>query len=284
MKKLLILILIALLIILSIFIVINGANIGSLKILGINAIQEKNDELDTTIQEATRLATVQYKSKLQTLNDSVATLEKRRTEYEQMATVTDENDIQVANQFEKYNYEKLLVDLGNHATSEGADLKIEIIGNGTPIQLSTTETIYLYDANFTVTGSYVAITSFISSIENDNELGFKIESFKMTPGTSTSNLKATFTCRNIPMSEQLPTNTVQTDTDTSEESTTNTTNTTNNTNSTNTTNTTNNTSTTNITNTTNIIETINNTNNTNTTNSTRTTTTTITENVESLTN
>ena len=234
MKKLLILILIALLVILSIFIVINGATIGSLEILGINAIQERNDELDNTIQKATILATTEYKRKLQTLNDDATTLEKRRTEYEQIATITDENDVQISNQFEKYNYEKLLVDLGNHATSEGADLKIEIIGNGTPIQLSTTEKIYLYDANFTVTGSYVAIVSFISNIENDDELGFRIESFKMKPGSSTSNLQATFTCRNIPMSEKLPNNTSTTSTSNLDESTTNTANTTNTTNTTNT--------------------------------------------------
>lgn len=232
MKKILICILIILLVVLSIFIVLNGAKLGSLEILEINDIKEKNNQLDSKIEQATRLATTEYKKTLQTLNDDATTLESRRTEYEQMATMIDENNTQIANQFEKYNYEKLLVDLGNHATSEGADLKIEVIGNGTPIKLSDTETIYLYDANFTVSGSYVSIVSFVSSIENDDELGFRIESFKLKPGSSTSNLQATFTCRNIPMAEQLPNNT--TTPTTNEDTTTTNTNTNTNTTTTNT--------------------------------------------------
>ena len=46
MKKLLILILIALLSALSIFVVIQGINIGNLEILGIKGIQQRSNELD----------------------------------------------------------------------------------------------------------------------------------------------------------------------------------------------------------------------------------------------
>ena len=51
MKKLLILILIALLVALSIFIVIQGVNIGSLEILGVKGIQSKSSQLDVKIQQ-----------------------------------------------------------------------------------------------------------------------------------------------------------------------------------------------------------------------------------------
>ena len=61
MKKLLILIIITLVTILIIVTAINGLRIGNLEILGIRGMQEKNNELDTKIEEATRLASTDFK-------------------------------------------------------------------------------------------------------------------------------------------------------------------------------------------------------------------------------
>ena len=204
MKKLLMLILIALLVALSIFIVINGFNLGKVEVLGLNGIKTRNSELDEKIQEATKLATTEYKETLQTLEKDAKDFEAKKQEYQSLSTASDGADLQIASQFQRYNYERLLVELGTHATSEGANLKIDVVGDGIELQLGANEKIYLYDFNFTVTGSYVAITSFVSDIENDADLGFRIEQFKLKPGTSTSNLQATFTCKNIPMIEKIP--------------------------------------------------------------------------------
>lgn len=204
MKKLLMLILIALLVALSIFIVINGFNIGNIEVLGYYGMKDRNEELDKKIQEATKLATTDYKENLQTLEKDAKELETKKQEYQSLSTSADGTDLQIASQFQRYNYERLLVELGRHATSEGANLKIEVVGDGIELQIGANEKIYLYDFNFTVTGSYVAITSFVSDIENDQDLGFRIEQFKLKPGSSTSNLQATFTCKNIPMIEKIP--------------------------------------------------------------------------------
>ncbi len=256
MKKLLMLILIALLVALSIFIVINGINIGRVEILGYYGMRDRNDELDEKIQEATKLATTEYKENLQTLEKDARELEAKKQEYQSLSTSADGADLQIASQFQRYNYERLLVELGRHATSEGANLKIDVIGDGIQLQLGTNEKIYLYDFNFTVTGSYVAITSFVSDIENDQDLGFRIEQFKLKPGSSTTNLQATFTCKNIPMIEKIPVIVTSTENseDTENEENKNTTNNTNNstnTNNSNSSNSTNNTNTTNDTNTSN---------------------------------
>lgn len=256
MKKLLMLILIALLVALSIFIVINGINIGRVEILGYYGMRDRNDELDEKIQEATKLATTEYKENLQTLEKDARELEAKKQEYQSLSTSADGADLQIASQFQRYNYERLLVELGRHATSEGANLKIDVIGDGIQLQLGTNEKIYLYDFNFTVTGSYVAITSFVSDIENDQDLGFRIEQFKLKPGPSTTNLQATFTCKNIPMIEKIPVIVTSTENseDTENEENKNTTNNTNNstnTNNSNSSNSTNNTNTTNDTNTSN---------------------------------
>ena len=60
MKKLLLLILIALLLALSIYTVLEGISIGSLQILGMKDIRTENDNLDQTIKQAAKLAEKDY--------------------------------------------------------------------------------------------------------------------------------------------------------------------------------------------------------------------------------
>ena len=156
-----------------------------------------------------------------------------------MTAISAEGDIQAANQKQRYTIDTLRVKLGNYATQEGTTLRMDVL-KGT----NTTEETY--NLRLTVNGSYVGITDFVSDIENDSILGFKIENFKMQPGSNTSDLQATFMCNDIaitgvsgtsPQTTQN-TNTNNTNTNnTNTNSTTNNTNTANNTNNTNTTNT-----------------------------------------------
>lgn len=133
-----------------------------------------------------------------------------------------------ASQIERYEVETLWVKLGNYATREGAIIKMDIV------QGNTNET---YNLRFTVDGSYISITDFISDIENDSTLGFKIEEFRMGPTTDEGVLEAKFTCKEVgikDVSSQSNVN-IMTDTtmDTMNQNTTSATNTTNTTNSTN---------------------------------------------------
>lgn len=258
MKKLLILVLIVLLLALTMFVAIQGVKIGNLEILGVKGIQNKNFELEEKIEKATKLATTDYKKAVSTVQENSKKLEQEKQKYEEMVAVSSESEVQQAAQLQTYEIEYLWTKIGNHATSEGAIIKMDVT-KGTNTTQNT------YNLNFTVNGSYIAITDFISDIENDSSLGFKIEEFQMLPGDG-STLKATFVCKDITikdLSQQVIT-TTQID----EENTTNTTNTTSKTNTTNTTNKTNTTNTTNKTNTTNTNSTnaTNNTSNTNTVN------------------
>ena len=206
MKKLLISILIALLLILSIFISVNGLNVGKIEVLGIRGINQKNSELDQKIQQATQLSTIDYQKAVDEVEENSKKLTEEKKNYEDMAL------------------EALWVKLGNHATSEGATMKMDIVKGS-----SATEN--MYDLNFTVNGSYISIIDFISDIENDSTLGFKIENFHMSG--SGDSLQATFVCKEISI---IDVNESQVDTGTNNNNTTNsTTNSTNNTNSTNTT-------------------------------------------------
>lgn len=235
MKKLLISILIALLLILSIFIALNGLNIGRLEILGIKGIGQKNSELDQKIQQATQLSSIDYQKAVDEVENNSKKLTEEKKNYEELALLNTDAEGQATAQIQKYEVEALWVKIGNHATSEGATIKMDIVkGN------STAENVY--DLNFTVNGSYISIIDFISDIENDSTLGFKIENFKMSG--SGDSLQATFVCKEITI---IDVNEGQVVTDTN--NTTNTSNTANTTNTNSTSNTTNKTNTTNMTNT-----------------------------------
>lgn len=188
------LILIGLLVILSIFIVINGFEIGNIQVLSYRGIQSNNKELDETIQKASKLAEKDYKQAVSDVQENSKKLQQQKKEYEDMIAISGEDTRQPTNQIERYEIESLWVKLGNHATSEGAVLKIDIV-NG------SNSASNFYNLMFTVTGSYISITDFISAIENDSTLGFKIEEFKMLPSETGSELKATFVCKDIAIKE-----------------------------------------------------------------------------------
>lgn len=229
MKKLLILILIGLLLILSIFVVVKGINIGKIEILGFNSIKQKSKELDETIQQASKLVEKDYKQAISTLEENNKKLQQEKKKYDDMTQISEEGDIANANQMERYEVETLWVKLGNHATSEGVVMKMEIL-QGSSGAAGT------YNLRFTVTGSYISIVDFISDIENDSTLGFTIEEFKMVPTSTETNLEATFVCKDITIKD-ISSASGAAATSTSTPSTSNTTNTTNNNTTTTSTNT-----------------------------------------------
>ena len=199
-------------------------NVGKIEVLGIRGINQKNSELDQKIQQATQLSTIDYQKAVDEVEENSKKLTEEKKNYEDMALLNTDSEGQATAQLQKYEVEALWVKLGNHATSEGATMKMDIVRGS-----STSEN--MYDLNFTVNGSYISIIDFISDIENDSTLGFKIENFHMSG--SGDSLQATFVCKEISI---IDVNESQVDTGTNNNNTTNsTTNSTNNTNSTNTT-------------------------------------------------
>ena len=234
MKKLLILILIALLAGLSVYTFVQGISIGSIEILGIKGIEAKSAQLDEKIQEAGKLAEKDYVQAVNNITTDTKKLKEEKKNYEDMTAISESSEIQAANQIEKYENETLMVKLGNHATKQGAEAKIVY---------ETGSAQGIYNIKFTVTGSYISILDFISAIENDSTLGFKIENFNMKPTSTWETLEANFTCRGIAIEKinnTVTRNTNEVDEETNENTTTNTTTNSTSTNSTtNTTNTTN---------------------------------------------
>ena len=191
MKKLLMLILIALLVAFSIFLFIQGVHIGSFEIPGIKIIQEKDDELDAKIQQAGKLAEKDYKQAVGDVTASSQQLKQQKKNYEDMTAISTDAEGKSTNQIEKYEIETLWVRLGNHATSQGVVMQMDVIKGNSSTQ-------DMYNLKFTATGSYISITDFISAIENDSTLGFKIEDFSMVASSESGDqLEATFVCKDI---------------------------------------------------------------------------------------
>ena len=228
MKKILISVLIVLLVFLAYFTIVKGVSLGSFQAYGIQGMKQENDKIETKIEEASKLTSTDFPKQMSTLTNSTKELIKAKEDYTDLTTYSSESQIEQANQQEEYEVEFLWKKVGTHATKQGVAIKMDITTAKDSTQ--SVDGRKLYDLNFTVSGAYIGIALFVSDLENDSDLEFKIESFKMIPGSN--GLQGTFTVKNIPiklnnLSSNAPT------TNAAEQNTTNTTNT--NTTNTNTT-------------------------------------------------
>ena len=141
------------------------------------------DELTAKIEEANRKIKNDLQSKRTELSQSVSTLLQNKESYYRVANVSTESEISKANTQETYDIEYLWLRIGRHARTEGVNIRMDVM-NGTTGDENTK------NLSFTVIGQYVAIIDFVSSIEDDSELAFRIENFNLLPDGT--NLKATF--------------------------------------------------------------------------------------------
>ena len=196
-KKLLGIILIAALCVLIYFSTIEGLETPFLNILSVEQISAKNAELEAQIAELSKLTASTYPGKVSELNGQIKTLLSEKQKYLDLANLSSDSEIKGATRQETYLIDYLWARIGNHATQEGVNLKMEKVPSGID---------GLSNLNFTIDGSYVAIINFISSVEKDSELSFRIENFKVTlapseqASTSSANsskLQGSFVVRNI---------------------------------------------------------------------------------------
>lgn len=191
MKKLLISIIILLMLILTGFTIVKGIDIGPLKVLGILEIKDENDKLDDKVKQATKLTSTDYQKKIDDLNTAIKQLETQKNSYEDMVNVSTDSQVEAANQTYNNTIDFLFVRIENHAKSEGVTMKMEVTRNSTGVN-------NVYNLNFTATGSYTGIEEFITGIEDDSKLGFKIEDFSMVASSQSGDqLEATFVCKDI---------------------------------------------------------------------------------------
>ena len=190
MKKLLLICIIVLLCILTYYSIMQGIEIGQLKVLSVEKIKEHNTQLDTKIEETNKLIDIDYPSALGQLKTASNKLEQAKKEYLNLSSLSSEEDIIKATMEESYDIGLLWTKIGNYARSKGTNVEMAVNSN------NSAGVSGLYNLNFTVNGSYVSIISFVEAIENDSLLNFRIKGFKLLPYQG-SILTATFVVNNI---------------------------------------------------------------------------------------
>ena len=173
-------------IVLVILLAIFGVKIGNFQILSITQLIDKNQQVNRQIDEVSKITSEEYPAAIQELETTGDTLQIQKEKYEQLSGFTSEDE-QIY-ETEKYDIGYLWTVVGNYATKNNTSLVMDIKkATGTD----------LYDLYFTVQGEYVDISQFITAIENDSDLSFRIYNFELVPGSSDINLKATFTVKDI---------------------------------------------------------------------------------------
>lgn len=186
MKDILITVISILLTVVIITCMVKGLTVGSFRILSISNIKQESLNLDNEVEELNNLKNVTYKKKIDDLQTATKDLTTAKQKYLDLASVSTDKEIQDANLEQTYAMEFLWNKVGSYATKEGVTLKWDVSSTGVNNK---------YTLNFTTTGSYVGVISYIYALENDSDLAFRIENFKMT--ASGENVTATFTVNNV---------------------------------------------------------------------------------------
>lgn len=205
MRKFLIMILIVILLVALGFMTIKGLGIGKFRINSIQDIIADNKQLDQELAALSYSIDNDYETSKTNLQSSLQSLLKNKQDYQDAITFSTEDEIQKANQTEKYKLDYLWTKIGLYATKNNVVLQMSVSNgsSGVPSQ---------YNISFTAIGEYLSISEFIYAIENDSNLGFKIEKFDLEDyvGTKTDEdgntvsdnlLKGSFVVRNVPLDQ-----------------------------------------------------------------------------------
>lgn len=155
---------------LIIFASVHGIEIGSFKVLSVQQLLQKNEDLNGKIATASDLTTIDYEQSKATLEQTYEKQQIEKQKYEELMGLTDSNSKQVF-ETKQYDVGYLWKVIGKNATKR--NLKI-----GMNVQKTTGQN--LYDLNFSVSGQYPNTIQFITDIENNSDLNFRIYNFKMT--------------------------------------------------------------------------------------------------------
>lgn len=196
MRKILIIVVIILLGLLAYTSVANGIQIGDLEVYSIEKIQQKNDEINSSIDSINNLKEKTYPQKLKELDTASSNMSTARSKYLEYTSLSSDSEILEAMQGKSYKVEFLWATIGTHARNEEINLKLEIAS-------SSIGATNVNDLKFTVNGTYINIINFIYALENDADLSFKIANFKLLPQGGNGILEGTFTVSNIKIEENI---------------------------------------------------------------------------------
>lgn len=207
MRKLLLIILMLLVGALAFVGITEGIAINSMELVSpYTDITAASEKLDKSIDNLNKITEVDFPSKQNTLKVSFENLEKAKEEYEDKLVFVTSQEQQESNILNSYDITFLITRIGKIATQNGLVIDLNVVQNATAQKISNVNYL-VCDLSFSAVGSYIGITDFIYALEDDEQLEFAINSFKLVPNGE--NLCATFTVPEIPINSDnlLTTNT-----------------------------------------------------------------------------
>lgn len=167
---------------------LRGIKIGNIEILSISKLIEKNKNLTAKIDEASILTSKDYSNNVETLEDTFNKYLVQKQKYEQLSGITSDTKDEKY-ETKQYDIGYLWRVLGKYATNRGLIINLDVQKNKKENNI--------YEFKFNVLGEYVKISQFITDIENDSDLYFRIYDFKMSFNQDKGMIEASFTVRNI---------------------------------------------------------------------------------------
>lgn len=197
MRKIMIIVLVLLLFAGTIKMMIEGINIGNLKISSVKDISSLSQNLDSQIERLNSTIQKDYIGAQKDLQTSLENLEKSKEKYKEAVTYSTTEEIKAAMELEEYKIGYLWTKIGLYATKNNVIMQA-VVSQGSIDGL--------YNISFTALGSYISISEFIHAIEADSKLGFNIEEFTMEKYTGSlvtgEVLQSTFIIRNIAINKE----------------------------------------------------------------------------------
>lgn len=197
MRKLVLIVSLALLLIICIFVIGVGIKIGPFRIYSypevLAASKERKELLKVNEENLEEFETIQS-----SLKSSAKKYENKKAEYDELiekGKITTESNIYNSS---VYDIDFLWATIGNYATQNGVLLDFNSWKSASATAVSSEYIICRLD--FIVTGDYISITNFISQIEADDTLKFEISNFNLEKGGD--NLQATFSVKNVPINSK----------------------------------------------------------------------------------
>lgn len=172
MKKILISILIVGLLVLAFVGMYKGIEIGSFTISNIENLKGQNLKLNQDLEEANELSNKTYNVAVDDLEGAIKQLKISKEEYENKKIYSKAEESLGTIEVKTYTLHYLWTILGNYRKDRGV--------KSLNLNLKSTVNKDVYDLDFTLIGKYTSITDFLYDIEDDRELNFEIEDFKLT--------------------------------------------------------------------------------------------------------
>ena len=196
MKKLLLAVIVILLAVVAVLAIVQGLNIGNFRVPSVSDLKASSQQITADIKKVEQKQGIEYNDKLGALKKEVTNLENSKRSYLEATASSTSEEITKAMQTATYKIEYLWTILGNYARKHSVNIKIVITTANGELGADVNSNSSINTLSFTVTGEYVAVAKFISSIEEDETLNFRIKDFTM--GSAGSNLvQSTFDVRNV---------------------------------------------------------------------------------------